>query len=320
MNVYDFDKTIYSGDSSLDFYLFCLKSKPSLVRYIPFQLFWLTKYMLGLCDKVSFKENFFSFVRDINTKYAVERFWDKNISKVRPWYIKQKSKTDIIVSASPEFLVSSCMKRFSVGNCICTVVSEEDGTFLTPNCYGAEKLKRFKELYDIFNIDSFYSDSLSDRVMAKNSKKAYLVNRNHIISWNDYVLSNTQKIKNLFYTPEFFRFLFIGIINVFSSTLFSWIFSISLRSANRSFVYGYLLSLTCSYLLNSNFVFRKSLTFTKYIKFCISYIPNFLIQNIIVYIAYDILKFDTFLSYFIAGVIAFPITFILLKLKVFKPN
>ncbi|MBR5504993.1 MAG: haloacid dehalogenase-like hydrolase, partial [Clostridia bacterium] len=226
MNVYDFDKTIYSGDSSLDFYLFCLKSKPSLVKYIPFQLFWLTKYMLGLCDKVSFKEKFFSFVRDINTKYAVERFWDKNISKVRPWYIKQKSKTDIIVSASPEFLVSSCMKRFSVGNCICTVVSEEDGTFLTPNCYGAEKLKRFKELYDIFNIDSFYSDSLSDRVMAKNSKKAYLVNRNHIISWNDYVLSNTQKIKNLFYTPEFFRFLFIGIINVFSSTLFSWIFSI----------------------------------------------------------------------------------------------
>ena len=26
-NVYDFDKTIYDGDSSLDFYLFCVKRK-----------------------------------------------------------------------------------------------------------------------------------------------------------------------------------------------------------------------------------------------------------------------------------------------------
>ena len=25
MNVYDFDKTIYNGDSTLDFYFFCLK-------------------------------------------------------------------------------------------------------------------------------------------------------------------------------------------------------------------------------------------------------------------------------------------------------
>ncbi len=320
MNVYDFDKTIYSGDSSLDFYLFCLKSKPSLVRYIPTQLFWFTKYIFGLCDKIRFKEKFFCFVRDIDTKYAVERFWDKNISKVRSWYINQKRKTDIIVSASPEFLVSSCMKRFSVENCICTVVSEEDGTFLTPNCYGVEKLRRFNELYDIFNIDSFYSDSLSDRVMAINSKKAYLVNRNHVTNWNAYVLTKTQKAKALFSASEFFRFLSIGIINVFSSTFFSWLFSILLRSANISFVFGYLLSLTCSYLLNSNIVFRKKLTFIKYIKFCISYIPNFLIQNIIVYVEYNLLSLDAFLSYFIAGAIAFPLTFILLKLKVFKSN
>ena len=32
MNVYDFDKTIYDGDSSVDFYKFSLKRHPKLAR------------------------------------------------------------------------------------------------------------------------------------------------------------------------------------------------------------------------------------------------------------------------------------------------
>lgn len=30
MNVYDFDKTIYNGDSTIDFYLYSLRKKPQL--------------------------------------------------------------------------------------------------------------------------------------------------------------------------------------------------------------------------------------------------------------------------------------------------
>ena len=32
MNVYDFDKTIYKGDSTLDFYFFCLRKKPIIIK------------------------------------------------------------------------------------------------------------------------------------------------------------------------------------------------------------------------------------------------------------------------------------------------
>ena len=35
MNVYDFDKTIYDGDASLDFWKFSVKRKPSLALYLP---------------------------------------------------------------------------------------------------------------------------------------------------------------------------------------------------------------------------------------------------------------------------------------------
>ena len=38
MNVYDFDKTIYRGDSTKDFYFFLLRRHPVLIRYLPKQI------------------------------------------------------------------------------------------------------------------------------------------------------------------------------------------------------------------------------------------------------------------------------------------
>lgn len=38
LNVFDFDDTIYKGDSSIDFYLFCLKENVRLIRYLPIQI------------------------------------------------------------------------------------------------------------------------------------------------------------------------------------------------------------------------------------------------------------------------------------------
>ena len=35
MNVYDFDNTIYDGESFIDLFIFLFKKDPSLVKYIP---------------------------------------------------------------------------------------------------------------------------------------------------------------------------------------------------------------------------------------------------------------------------------------------
>ena len=37
IDVYDFDGTIYDGDSTVDFWLYCLRRKPSLLRFLPHQ-------------------------------------------------------------------------------------------------------------------------------------------------------------------------------------------------------------------------------------------------------------------------------------------
>ena len=33
VNVYDFDHTVYAGDSSVEFYLFCVKKQPDILRF-----------------------------------------------------------------------------------------------------------------------------------------------------------------------------------------------------------------------------------------------------------------------------------------------
>ena len=35
MNIYDFDGTLYDGDSTFDFILYSLKKHPSLLRFLP---------------------------------------------------------------------------------------------------------------------------------------------------------------------------------------------------------------------------------------------------------------------------------------------
>lgn len=51
MNVYDFDNTIYDGESSVDFFMFCLKKRPKLIKYILVVFFNLAKYKLCLISK-----------------------------------------------------------------------------------------------------------------------------------------------------------------------------------------------------------------------------------------------------------------------------
>ena len=104
MNVYDFDGTIYNGDSSIDIYFFLLKRYPKLIIYLPKQIFGIIRYKLRLCSKEEMKERYFSFLQGVQTdeNYLAD-FWKQNQKKVKKWYLSQKRKDDVIISASPEF-------------------------------------------------------------------------------------------------------------------------------------------------------------------------------------------------------------------------
>ena len=57
------------------------------------------------------------------------------------------------------------------------------GAFRSPNCYGNEKLRRFKEAFPGMNIEEFYSDSRSDQCLADIAEKAFIVKGEKVREW-----------------------------------------------------------------------------------------------------------------------------------------
>ncbi len=176
INAYDFDGTIYSGDSSVDFYFYCLKKNKRVLRQLPVQLFAFILYLFRIIDKTTFKEKIFSFLKQIdNVDLYIKDFWEIHKEKIYPWYLKQKKSSDVIISASPEFLLKPIGKELGV-EVIASVVDKKTGKFLKKNCHDYEKVIRFEEKHKKNIIDQFYSDSIkSDRPMLEYANEAYLV-------------------------------------------------------------------------------------------------------------------------------------------------
>lgn len=318
MNVYDFDKTIYFGDSTLDFTRFCYRRHPLLLRFLPGQVLAFVPYALGLITKTAFKQRFYRYYRGIKDIEAeVRLFWEAHRQKIESWYLEQKTENDGIISASPEFLLQPICAELGIANLIASRVDPKTGVYAGENCYGEEKVCRFRETFGDAPIERFYSDSLSDSPLAALASESFLVSGGKAIPWAEYKPSKMQKAKRFFFSKEFARFLLIGGINTFNGVLFAYLFSLLLQP-NLAFAAGYLLSLAISYLLNSFFTFHESLSFSKYIKFCVSYIPNFLIQNAFVLVFMNWLGFGKLITYILAAVVGIPVTFAMLKLFAFR--
>ncbi len=181
INAYDFDETIYDGDSSVNFYLYSLKRNKSVLLQLPIQIYGTIIYKLRIIDKTKFKEYIFSFLRRIdNVDEYVDDFWKLNKSKIKKWYLDQKDKTDVIISASPEFLLKPLEKDYNF-KVIATKVNKKTGKFESKNCHDFEKIKRFEEKYKNTKIKRFYSDSIkADKPMLQYAEEGYLVKKNEI--------------------------------------------------------------------------------------------------------------------------------------------
>ncbi len=183
MNVYDFDRTIYDGDSTIGFFLFTLKHKPSLIRYIPKQVIGFLLYGMKKIDRTELKEYFFCFLSSIDAEKMANDFWGQNHKKIYGWYLEKKQSDDVIISASPDFLLKPICQRLSIRHLIASRVDVKSGKFLGNNCRGEEKLRRFTDEYHITYIDEFYSDSYSDLPLAQIADKAFLVKNGTITEW-----------------------------------------------------------------------------------------------------------------------------------------
>lgn len=185
MNVYDFDHTIYKSDSTVDFYFFCIKKHPHIVCFLPIQIKGILFYKLGKYTKEQMKEDFFSFLKGIrNIDCDIEEFIEKNCYKISKWYLDAQLPSDVIISASPRFLIEKFSEKSTGFTVIASEVNKKTGKFESKNCYGKEKVTRFQERFGNEKIDSFFSDSDSDLPMAQLAMKAYKVEKNQIKKWH----------------------------------------------------------------------------------------------------------------------------------------
>lgn len=126
-----------------------------------------------------------------------------------------------------------------------------------------------------------------------------------------------QTVKHHFFTRAFLLFLVVGTINTFLCSFLATVIEPLVGNANLAFNIGYLLSNGNAYLLNSLFVFPTRMTLVRYVEFFLSYVPNYIIQNAIVFVAYNLLGLPSIASYLLAAILGVPITFLCVKIFAF---
>lgn len=193
MNVYDFDKTIYWHDCATHFYKYVLKKKPSLSKYWPKLFKDFLNFKLKRITRTQLKETLYQYVIHLDIlEELVDDFWFHHEHLIKEWYLNQKQPDDLIISASPEFLIKPICDRLGVKS-IASRLNPKTGTYEGVNCFGEEKVVRYKEEFNNTPISEFYSDSLSDTPMAKLAAKAYVVEGQSIREWPQEALVDTEK-------------------------------------------------------------------------------------------------------------------------------
>ena len=86
MNVYDFDNTIYDGDSTADFYIFCLKRHKKILTLLPKLAGAFAKfYVFKKGTKTQFKQVMFTFLKFADFPQDLEDFWELHRKKIKKW-------------------------------------------------------------------------------------------------------------------------------------------------------------------------------------------------------------------------------------------
>ena len=185
MNVYDFDNTIYDGESALDFFFFYMKKSPWLIKYLPRVLYALFKYKLGrlsveqaIAEYAGFVEDYFRNVEDLGAD--AKEFWDGHMDKIKPFYKTLQQEDDVILTASPENTIREICRRLGVRHCVGSLIDEETGK-ITRLCMRSNKIPAFMEAFPGAHIDNFYTDSpKNDAPMIDMAERAFLVKGNTV--------------------------------------------------------------------------------------------------------------------------------------------
>ena len=184
IKVFDFDNTIYRGESAVDLAFFMIKSNKRILFFVPTIFYNLIKYKLCLVDKDNMQRVinrcFKSAIKDKNGLLGpVESFWEKHSCKLDERMLKRIGKDDIIITATPDFLINGIKDRLNTSNIISSEVDAEKREVTYFN-FGDNKVRKYKELYVRRKIYRFYTDSYNDKALMDISERVFIVKKGRI--------------------------------------------------------------------------------------------------------------------------------------------
>ncbi|MBR3630414.1 MAG: haloacid dehalogenase-like hydrolase [Oscillospiraceae bacterium] len=184
MNVYDFDNTLYKGESTVDFAFFMMRRNPEIYAWIPTIFWYLLMYRLCLVTKERMERVLNDFlkvlIRDSYDLTAMVRaFWRENSHRLNRRLIRKIRPCDVILTASPDFMMNVIGKHLGTEHILCSEVDIPTKTIRYLN-FGTNKVKRFRAQYPATEIERFFTDSYNDRAMMTLARRVYLVSGGRI--------------------------------------------------------------------------------------------------------------------------------------------
>ena len=188
--VFDFDGTLYSRDSLLDFCRYYYQKKPLRLWRIALQLLAFIGWKLGRFNTSEFKHRFLIFLSN-DSEQEIERmannFW-KSPRVYNPHVLsclrscKATNCYTVVASASPILFILPACKALGIDEVIGTELNFINGRYsLGENCRGDEKLRRITTRFPSATIREAYSDNRDDLTLLQSAEKGFAVKKGVIL-------------------------------------------------------------------------------------------------------------------------------------------
>ena len=180
MNVYDFDGTIYKGDSSLDFFKIFIKKDPKILAFTPAVLKIIDDYRKTTLRFDDVIAKYGHVITDYVEKHNIdipalyEEFWATHEKNIKPFYKHVQKEDDLIITASPTVSMNIICPKIGVKHWLGTELDPKTGAF-NRGCFREVKIDFFREAYPDGVIDDFYTDSLHDEFLFPYAKRVFWV-------------------------------------------------------------------------------------------------------------------------------------------------
>lgn len=208
MRVFDFDGTIYDGESLFDLYMFSARYEPKVLRHLAPVLRYAVQYKMGRATLAQMERGVggvtCDYLHDVaasrrilrlggaapdaglagevaiaeGVSALVNEFWNRHMDRIKPWY--EPHPDDVILTASFDVTVGEACRRLGLNRLVSSTVDPRTMRVTCLN-FNTNKPKRFREVVgpDVV-IDEFYTDSRFDQPMIDMARTAFMVSGNRI--------------------------------------------------------------------------------------------------------------------------------------------